>query len=494
MSLSAVAAPELPRRFRPPGREPVPLRVMEWAVTLPAVALVGLLSFGEREAIGRELPELAAWLAILVAMDLFPVPVFGQLVLSMSLPVLLAAGMVFSPPVVGLLALVGSLDGRELRREVTLGKALFNRAQVALAAVSASAVFHRLGGDLGSWPWVLGPALAGLGADLVVNGALVAVAEDLRTGMGLRRVATGMLGGPSLGYVLAHLSLGLLGLVLAVVFTGVGAWGLTVGPAALLLARQTFRHGARLRQAERALEAKNRALLRLSQQVAEERRQERVAIAADLHDEVLQPLYQVHLMGEVLKQDLATGRLLQLEEDLPGLLAASGAAQEALRRVVRDLRRSPLGVAGLGSAVRLLADALAGEGNVRVRVDVGPVTASALVQLLAYQVVREALRNALRHARARSIEVRVFQEAGCLRVVVEDDGVGFAPHLVDGDRHFGLQLMRERVEAAGGLFVLESSRGSGTRVLASMPLEVLPPDPSVGPRDESEDHRPHDDH
>ena len=52
-----------------------------------------------------------------------------------------------------------------------------------------------------------------------------------------------------------------------------------------------------------------------------------MALAGELHDEVLPALFKVHLMGQVLKQDLASGQLLQLEEDLPGLLDATLVAQ-----------------------------------------------------------------------------------------------------------------------------------------------------------------------
>jgi len=69
-------------------------------------------------------------------------------------------------------------------------------------------------------------------------------------------------------------------------------------------------------------------------------------VAADLHDEVLPPLYNVHLMGQVLRQDLAAGRLLDLESDIPSLLRAVDTANETVRGLIRGLRESPLGTAG----------------------------------------------------------------------------------------------------------------------------------------------------
>ncbi len=96
--------------------------------------------------------------------------------------------------------------------------------------------------------------------------------------------------------------------------------------------------------------------------MARERKDERLALAGELHDEVLPSLFKVHLMGQVLKQDLAAGRLLELDDDLPELLLATDAAQRAIRDLLGDLRRSPLGAAGLVPTVRMLVDQLAAAG------------------------------------------------------------------------------------------------------------------------------------
>ena len=64
-------------------------------------------------------------------------------------------------------------------------------------------------------------------------------------------------------------------------------------------------------------------------------------MAAGLHDEVLPPLFKVHLMGQVLRQDLASGRLLALEEDLPALLGATENASDNMRELIRSLRIRP---------------------------------------------------------------------------------------------------------------------------------------------------------
>jgi two-component system sensor histidine kinase DegS len=218
------------------------------------------------------------------------------------------------------------------------------------------------------------------------------------------------------------------------------------------------------------VESKDRALVQASVRVVDERRDERMTVAGALHDAVLPPLFRVHLLGQVLRQDLARGRLLSLDEDLPDLLSATEAAQDALREVIRDLRRSTLGAGGLGDTVKLLAHQLEAAGGPRVTVESeSSMGASSLAQLLAYQVVREALNNAAKHAKASSVGVRIWRDHDDVRVVVEDDGLGFDRDTVDREAHFGLQLMEERIEAVGGRAYIDSQLGRGTRVVAVIP-------------------------
>jgi len=94
--------------------------------------------------------------------------------------------------------------------------------------------------------------------------------------------------------------------------------------------------------------------------------------------------------------------------------------------------------------------------------------------LLAYQVVRETLTNAVKHSGASqvSFSVHVVGDDGeWIRVVVEDDGCGFQPDEVDKDTHFGLQLLAERVDAVGGRFRVATDRGGGTRIEVELALD-----------------------
>ena len=460
------------RRRKPDAgtHEPRLAKTFLWAVTLliAIVAVPGAARLAGNEA---ELVELGLWAAIVAAVDLVPVRVWGSVSVSMSFPVTLAAGMIFLPTEAALIAFIGSFDPRELRGGVSLAKSVFNRSQVAASVMAGSALFHTLDGVILDWPRVLLPGAAALLLDAGVNFVLVASAVSIEDRLSPRGVFQKMFGASPLHYLAGYLLLGLLALPLAAAVAVGDVWALLLFLAPLVLAREMFRQTQQVLYATERIRQKDAALRGAAGEVARERREERLALAGELHDEVLPSLFKVHLMGQVLKQDLAAGRLLELDDDLPELLLATDAAQRAIRDLLGDLRRSPLGAGGLVPTVRMLVDQLAAAGAPPVVVDDEEFESTPLAQLLAYQVIREALHNSAKHAQASRIKVRLWADETMVRVSVTDDGSGFDWFSVDGNRHFGLQIMKERLEAAGGTMSIDSRLGSGTTVGASIPKD-----------------------
>ena len=448
--------------------EPPLAKAFLWGVSLLTAfaAAPGAMRLAGNDS---HLIQLTLWAATVAAVDLVPIRVWGSVSVSMSFPVTLAAGMVFLPTEAALVAFVGSFDPRELKGGVSLAKSIFNRSQVAASVMVGSAIFHGLGGAVGDWPLVILPGAVALLADAGSNFILVASAISIEDGSSVRGVLKRMVGASPSHYLAGYLLLGLLALPLAAAVAVGGVWALFLFLAPLVLAREMFRQTQQVLHATERLRLKDVALRGAAGEMARERKDERLALAGELHDEVLPSLFKVHLMGQVLKQDLAAGRLLELDDDLPELLLATDAAQRAIRDLLGDLRRSPLGAAGLVPTVRMLIDQLAAVGAPPIAIEDEEFESSPLAQLLAYQVIREALHNAAKHAQASRIDVRLWGDESMVRVSVTDDGSGFDWVRVDGNRHFGLQIMKERLEAAGGTMFVDSRLGSGTTVAASIP-------------------------
>src|SRR5262249_40455229 len=92
-----------------------------------------------------------------------------------------------------------------------------------------------------------------------------------------------------------------------------------------------------------------------------------------------------------------------------------------------------------------------------------------------YRIGSEALRNAMRHARARRIEVELRYDEREFQLRVRDDGGGIEAAALDGRRegHFGLAGMRERAELIGGRFEIWSEAGMGTEVSLTIPSAAI---------------------
>lgn len=458
-------------RVRRGTGEPPGTKAFLWAIS---ALTIGIAIPGSARLVGNEgqLFELGLWAAVVAVVDLLPVRVWGSVSVSMSFPVALAAGMVFLPTEAALISFLGSFDPRELRGEVTLAKSIFNRSQVAASVMAGSALFHAMGGDVLEWPSVLLPGLLTLLLDAGTNSLLVVSAVAIQAHMSPRAVVAKMFGSSPLHYLAGYVLLGLLALPLSAATAVGGVWALLLCLAPLVLAREMFRQTQRFLLASERLRAKDAVILGSTGEMARERQDERLKLAGELHDEVLPSLFKVHLMGQVLRQDLARGRLFELDEDLPELLSATERAQRAIRDLLGDLRRSPIGPGGLLPTLRMLVDQLGSAGGPSVVLNVEEVKGSPVSQLLAYQVIREALYNAAKHAKASQITLRLMSDSSIIRIAVADDGVGFDLQDVDRERHFGLQLMTERLEAAGGRMIVDSKLGEGTTVAASLPCDL----------------------
>jgi signal transduction histidine kinase len=138
-----------------------------------------------------------------------------------------------------------------------------------------------------------------------------------------------------------------------------------------------------------------------------------------------------------------------------------------------ELRPVALEEAGLVPALEELCRAYANRLGVTVDARLDPVELPASVEHTVLRLAQEALANAVRHADASRVALRLGQLDGQVEVTVSDDGCGFDPAAVGTRRGMGLASMRERVEELGGVFDLRAATGEGTTVRALIPREPV---------------------
>jgi signal transduction histidine kinase len=390
----------------------------------------------------------------------------------MSLPVLLAAAFAHEPVVTGLIAFLGCLDPRELQGKSPVERILFNRAQISLAAVAASLVMHSVARSSAVFPAVLIVFALGLSADSLINVALVVVSTVLSGRARWREAISGLWGAEPSASIGLYVSMCFVAPVFFLIYREWGPWALLACTAVLMPFRVALSRIENLGATRGVLRVREAALADAEKSVREQRLEERLFLAGDLHDEVLPALFRVHLMGEVLRQDLASGRLLELDDDLPELLEATNAAQRSVRQVVGDLRTVRAAIRNLPRAIRNCADQLDLEGRPRIDLRLAEVCATEAQGFVLFQVAREAMTNASRYSDSQRICVRLDERpSGWAVLQVSDDGIGFDSAAVNRESHFGLQLMRERVESAGGRVEVATAEGLGTVITATVPLQ-----------------------
>jgi signal transduction histidine kinase len=196
---------------------------------------------------------------------------------------------------------------------------------------------------------------------------------------------------------------------------------------------------------------------------------ERRRIARELHDGLGQQVSSVALALDVL-QPLLAGDLARAQA--ARLRALVQQLDRELDRVVFVLRPSALEGCALGEGVAAYVQAWSALTGVAVDLELQGLDGEPLpaaVETAVFRVVQEALTNVARHARAQRVSVSLARRGRVLIGSVEDDGQGFDPadHAASaaGRSHWGLLGMRERIEALGGSFAVESRPGQGTGVL-----------------------------
>jgi signal transduction histidine kinase len=196
---------------------------------------------------------------------------------------------------------------------------------------------------------------------------------------------------------------------------------------------------------------------------------ERARIARELHDAISQSLFSLGMQAgglrRALSQDSAlAGQVHAMESTVTRMT-------QEMQALLLELRPVALEEAGLVPALEELCRAYSNRLGVTVDAFLDPVELPAPVEHTILRLAQEALTNAVRHADAARVTLRLGESNGAVEVTVTDDGCGFDPAAAGTRRGIGLASMRERVEELGGIFDLRAATGHGTTVRALIPRE-----------------------
>jgi signal transduction histidine kinase len=207
--------------------------------------------------------------------------------------------------------------------------------------------------------------------------------------------------------------------------------------------------------------------------------EERERIARELHDGQAQLLgyvntkaMAVRLMLKNRRIEAAERHLLQLEEAARGLFVE-------VREAILGLKMAGDDGAGLTAMLKEFTVQFTRLSGLPVELTFTPavesLTLTAETELQLLRIVQESLTNVRKHASATKVQIRMQIDDDTMALTVSDNGQGFDPDRVRADHrpHFGLSTMRERAEAIGAAFSLDSRPGAGTHISVRLPLEEL---------------------
>jgi signal transduction histidine kinase len=237
------------------------------------------------------------------------------------------------------------------------------------------------------------------------------------------------------------------------------------------LARSTVERGEALER-ERAVRRRAEEDVALKQEMLTHALEEKVRLGQDLHDGIIQSLYAVGLTLESVRS-LGPG-------DEPERDKRLAMCRDGLNRTIRDVRSYIEGMApanlretGFHRAIEELAAEYQLGNKVAIELLAEPGAAAALSEeqgAQAFQVVREALSNAIRHGKSDRVAVRLAIDEDRIALTIEDNGLGFDP---DGaSAGHGLENMRARSRHLGGNLVVDSRPGHGCRLELRFPIEA----------------------
>lgn len=190
-------------------------------------------------------------------------------------------------------------------------------------------------------------------------------------------------------------------------------------------------------------------------------------IAHALHDEAGQLLASVHIaIADVV------GNLPPPARDrFDGIERLLRQIEFELRSLSHELHPTVLDNLGLLPALEFLAEKVAKRTGMTISVEGKTENRMpAAVETALYRIVQEALNNAVKHAQAGSVKIRLERAPDNVTCSVQDDGVGFLASGEPGSQGLGLMGIRERLSALGGSLRLVTEPGKGTMIVAEIPL------------------------
>jgi signal transduction histidine kinase len=196
---------------------------------------------------------------------------------------------------------------------------------------------------------------------------------------------------------------------------------------------------------------------------------ERQRLIRDLHDSITQKLYGMVTLTEAVQLGLETGAIQNSGDHMARISENARQALREMRLFLFELQPVDLEREGLVYVIRQRIASVEDRSGIRARINCDDeISLSAEKERALYYILQEALNNILKHARAKSILVKLKQRKHSIYLEINDDGRGFDPKGIERGR-LGVQNMYARAEQIGAKLKITSAVNNGTKITISVP-------------------------
>lgn len=201
--------------------------------------------------------------------------------------------------------------------------------------------------------------------------------------------------------------------------------------------------------------------------------EERQRIAMELHDTSLQTLahviHQVDLASIYMDTDIVRSKLelAEVKQNIKVVI-------EEIRNTIFDLRPMSFDDLGIEEAIQRYIQCANKDHSFRIHTDIGNIdTTYCLIKENIYRIIQECVSNAIKHSSGDEIYLNCYSENKICHIDISDNGKGIADkkNEEDGQKHFGLFVVRERVMILGGEIQIASEIDKGTKISITIPLK-----------------------
>lgn len=208
--------------------------------------------------------------------------------------------------------------------------------------------------------------------------------------------------------------------------------------------------------------------------IIEAQEKERKRISREIHDGPAQSLANILIRSEIVDLAFRDGDTEQALTEMKSIRESIRQALREVRRIIYDLRPMALDDLGIFPTIKKHISSISEYNNIDIDLALhgDERRLDPHYEVAVFRIIQEGLQNAIKHAKASRIIVRLEIRDNLIALNIEDDGIGFDPENINKKDSYGLIGMKERVDLLDGELTIKSEPNRGTKIVVKLPYKI----------------------